>query len=169
MILNISLCNIRWVIISGGWGNQVYGHGALGKCYKKYTEKIEFEKSPPPPPKKKGVNLNFLTILDHFWDLLTRLKTASFGHWKRFKVGLSFIGRIIVEKIDFEKRPPRKSKEVNLNLFWRFRTIFEIFVKKAEKSFFRPFLSLCKQFQNGSKIVKKLTWAVFGSTSLGFG
>ena len=34
------------------------------------VEKIDFEKSPPPPPpqkkKSKGVNLNFLTILDHF-------------------------------------------------------------------------------------------------------
>ena len=48
-------------------------------------EKIDFEKRHPPKKKKvKGVNLNFLTILDHFWDLLKRLKKASLDHWKRF-------------------------------------------------------------------------------------
>ena len=35
-------------------------------------------------PKSKGINLNFLTILDHFWDFLKRLKKASLGRDKRF-------------------------------------------------------------------------------------
>ena len=64
-------------------------------------EKIDFEKIPQKgqiSPKSKVVNLNFLTILDQFWDLLI----------------------IILWKMDFEKSPKNgqispKSKGVNLN------------------------------------------------------
>ena len=65
---------------------------------------MDFEKSPKNgqiSPKSKGVNLNVLTILNHFEDFLKRLKKASLGR-KLFYLGLSFIGRIIVEKIYFE-------------------------------------------------------------------
>ena len=34
--------------------------------------------------KSKEVNLNFLTILDHFWDFLKTLQKASLGLKKRF-------------------------------------------------------------------------------------
>ena len=74
---------------------------------------MDFEKSPKNgqiSPKSKGVNLNFLTIL------LKRLKKASSGLIKRFQLGLRFIGRIILEKIDFQKRPPQRSKGVDLNI-----------------------------------------------------
>ena len=47
-----------------------------------FLGKIEFEKSPKNGqilPKGKGVNLNFLTIFDDFWDFLKMLKKASSG------------------------------------------------------------------------------------------
>ena len=90
-------------------------------------EKMDFEKSPKNgqiSPKSTGVNLNFLTILDHFWDFLKRLKKASSGRKKRFYFGFSFIERIIVDKMYFEKRPPQKSKGVNLN----FLTILDHYI-----------------------------------------
>ena len=52
---------------------------------------------------QKVKSLNLLTILDHFWDFLKRLKKASLGLKKRFYLGLSFIGSIFLEKMDFEK------------------------------------------------------------------
>ena len=99
-----------------------------------FLEKIDFEKSPKNgqiSPKSKGVNLNFLTILDHFWDFLKRLKKGSLSLEKRFYVDLSFIERVFVEKIDFEKVPKmakfrQKVKGLTLT-FWRFWIIFEIF------------------------------------------
>ena len=48
---------------------------------------MDFEKSPKNgqiSPKSKGVNLNFLTILDHFWDFFKTLKKGSLGLEKRF-------------------------------------------------------------------------------------
>ena len=36
--------------------------------------------------------------LNHFWDFLKRLKKGSFGLEKRFCLGLSFIGRLFLEK-----------------------------------------------------------------------
>ena len=84
-------------------------------------------------PKSKGVNLNFLTILGHFWDFLKRLRKGSLGLEKRFYLGLSFIERVFVEKIDFEKSPKNgqispKVKGLTLT-FWRFWTIFGTFFK----------------------------------------
>ena len=56
------------------------------------------------------------------------LKKGSLGLAKRFYVGLSFIGRIFLGKMDFEKSLKNgqispKSKEVNLN----FLTILDHF------------------------------------------
>ena len=67
-------------------------------------------------------------IFDHFWDFFKTLPKASLGLIKRIYFGLSFIGRIFVEKMDFEKSPKNgqispKSKRVNLN----FLTIFDHF------------------------------------------
>ena len=90
-------------------------------------------------PKRKGVNLNFLTILDHFWDFFKRLRKASLGHWKAFlSWHLNFSGRIFLEKMEFEKWPNGqisakkmakfRPKVKGLTLtFWRFWTFFEIF------------------------------------------
>ena len=47
---------------------------------------MDFEKSPKNgqiSQKSKGVNLNFLTILDHFWDFFKTLQKASLGLKKR--------------------------------------------------------------------------------------
>ena len=79
-------------------------------------------------PKSKGFNLNFSTIFDHFWDFFKTLQKVSLGLKKRILLGLNFIGRIFLEKMDFEKSPKngqisRKSKGVNLN----FSTIFDHF------------------------------------------
>ena len=66
-----------------------------------FLEKMDFEKSPKNgqiSAKSKEVTLNFLTILDHFWDFLKRLKKASLGLEKRFYLGLSFIGRIFLQE-----------------------------------------------------------------------
>ena len=78
---------------------------------------MDFEKSPKNgqiSPKSKGVNLNFFTILDHFWDFFKRLKKASLALKKRFYLGLSFIGRIFLEKMDFEKSP--KNGQISLKI-----------------------------------------------------
>ena len=48
---------------------------------------MNFEKYPKNgqiSSKSKGVNLNFLTILDHFWDFLKTLQKASLDLKKRF-------------------------------------------------------------------------------------
>ena len=91
-----------------------------------FLEKMDFEKSP-----KNGQispKSNFLTILDHFWDFFKRLKKASLGLKKRFYLGLSFIGRIFLEKMDYEKSSKNgqispKIKGVNVN----FLTILDHF------------------------------------------
>ena len=44
------------------------------------------------------------------FDILKSLKKASLGLEKRFKLVLSFIGRKILEKIDFEKVPKMAKK-----------------------------------------------------------
>ena len=51
----------------------------LGSCFigRLFLENMNFEKTPKNDQilqKSKGVNLNFLTILDHFWDFLKMLK-----------------------------------------------------------------------------------------------
>ena len=58
-------------------------------------------------PKSKVVNLNFLTILNHFWDFFKRLKKRSFGLEKRFHLGFSLIARVFLEKMDCEKSPQK--------------------------------------------------------------
>ena len=97
-----------------------------------FLEKMDFEKSLKngqiSPKSNLTLHLNFLTILDHFLDFLKRLKKGSLGLEKRFYLGLSFIGRIFLEKMDFEKSLKNgqispKSKEVNLN----FLTILDHF------------------------------------------
>ena len=55
--------------------------------------------------KVKGVNLNFLTIFDHFWDFFNTLQKVSLGLKKCILLGLSFIGRIFLQKMDIEKSP----------------------------------------------------------------
>ena len=55
---------------------------------------------------RQKVNLNFLTIFDHFWDFFKRLKRGSLG----LKKALNFIGRIFLGKIDFEKSPKFRPK-----------------------------------------------------------
>ena len=50
----------------------------------------------------KGVNINFLTILDQFWHFEKRFKKASLGLKKRLYLGLSSIRRKIFEKSNFE-------------------------------------------------------------------
>ena len=47
-------------------------------------DKIDFEKSAKYGQNVKGLNLNFLTILDHIWDCLERLEKAYLGIKKRF-------------------------------------------------------------------------------------
>ena len=96
-----------------------------------FLEKIEFEKRPQNgqiSPKSKGVNLNFLTILDHFWDLLKRLKKGSLGLEKRFYLGLTFTGRIFLEKIHEVYSPGRITRFQCSPANNRF----------PSKSFFRP-------------------------------
>ena len=87
-------------------------------------------------------NLNFLTILNHFWDFLKWLKKASLGLKKCFYLGLSFIGRLFLEKMDFEKSPKNgqispKCKEVNLNFLTILDNFWDI-LKWLKKAFFRP-------------------------------
>ena len=59
---------------------------------------------------KKGLTLTFWRFWTIFEICLKRLENASLGHWKRLYLDLSFIGRIIVEKIDFEERVQKRVK-----------------------------------------------------------
>ena len=54
-----------------------------------------------------------MRILDHFWHVEKSLKIAYLGLKKRFKLVLSFIGRIILEKIDFQKNSQKWPKSNN--------------------------------------------------------
>ena len=71
---------------------------------------MDFEKSPKNDqisPKSKGLGLNltfwrFWSIFEIFFKTLPK---ASLGLVKRIYFGLSFIGRIFLEKMDFEKSP----------------------------------------------------------------
>ena len=94
-----------------------------------FLEKMHSEKSPKNgqiSPKCKEVNLNFLTILDHFGDFLKWLNKRSWRLYKRFYLVLSFIGRTFLEKIDFEKSPkhgkisPKSNFLTILDQFLRF-------------------------------------------------
>ena len=117
---------------------------------------MDFENSPKNGqiwPKSKEVNLNFLTILDDFWDFLKRLKKASLGLKKRFYLGLSFIGRIFLEKMDFENSPKNgqiwpKSKEVNLNFLTILDDFWDFFKKLKKAS-----LGLKKRFYLGLSFI----------------
>ena len=105
-----------------------------------FLEKMYFEKSSENgqiSPKNKEVNLNFLTILDHFWDFIKWLKKPSLGLKKRFYLDFSFVGRPFLEKMDFQKSPKmakfrQKVKRLTLT-FCRFWTISEIFLKCSKK------------------------------------
>ena len=53
--------------------------------------------------------------------MLKSLKKTSLGVKKRFKLVLSIIGRIILEKMDFEENPPNGEEVKGLTLtFWPF-------------------------------------------------
>ena len=107
-------------------------------------------------PKSKGVNLNFLPILDHFWDFFKMLKKPSLGLNKRFYLGLNSIRRLFLQKMDFEKSPKNgqissKSKEVNLNNLTILDHFWD-FLKWLKK----PSLGLKKRFYFGLSFIGRL-------------
>ena len=63
-----------------------------------FSGKLTFEKSPKNGHLSPKSNLNFLTILDHFWDFEIMRTTAYLVPKKRFWLGLSIIGGNILGK-----------------------------------------------------------------------
>ena len=76
------------------------------------------------------LNINNInnTKMNIFWTIfeifLKGSKKLLQAIKKRFYFGFSFIERIIVDKMYFEKRPPQKSKGINLN----FLTILDHYI-----------------------------------------
>ena len=66
--------------------------------------------------------------------MLKSLKKTSLGVKKRFKLVLSIIGRIILEKMDFEENPPNGEEVKGLTLtFWPFLEKVTKMVKKSKR------------------------------------
>ena len=103
-------------------------------------------------PSKSFLGLRKASLgLNHFWDFFKRLKKGSFGLEMRFYLGLSFIGRIFLEKVHgvYSDSSVRRANN-------RF----------PSKGFFRPWKAFLSWFElHWTYISQENTWSIFARTN----
>ena len=136
-----------------------------------FLEKMDFEKSPKNgqiSPKSEGVNLNFLTILDHFWVFFKRRKKPSLGLKKRFQLILRFIGRILLEKMHGVYSPGRITRFPSKKLLYVLKIVFSFVWASLDVYFSRkwsvkkvPKMAKFLQKLNGLTLTFWRFWIIF--------